>query len=71
MNPLYDQFFNSQYTNADYLRQLQWQHHDAEQCREIMNIVKAIMTISTPPAKSPRNTSRRPSMPASRPSWRK
>ena len=42
MNPLYDQFFNPLYANADYLRQLQWQHHDAEQRREIMNIVQAI-----------------------------
>lgn len=42
MNPLYDQLFNPQYANAEYLRQLQWQQHDAEQRREILNIVKAI-----------------------------
>ena len=42
MNPLYDRFFNPQYANADYLRQLQWQQHDAEQRREIANIVKAV-----------------------------
>ena len=42
MNPLYDQFFNPRYANADYLRQVQWQQHDAEQRREIMNIVHAI-----------------------------
>ena len=42
MNPLYDQFFNPQYANVDYLRQLQWQQRDAEQRWEITNIVKAI-----------------------------
>ena len=42
MNPLYDQFFNPQFVNADYLHQLQWKQHDFEQRREIMNIVKAI-----------------------------
>ena len=42
MNPLYNQFFNSQYANETYLRQLQWQQHDAEQHLEIKNIVKAI-----------------------------
>ena len=42
MNPLYDQFFNPQYANAEYLRHLQWQQHDAEQRREIANIVKAV-----------------------------
>ncbi len=42
MNPLYDQFFNPQYANAEYLCQLQWQQHDAEQRREIANIVKAV-----------------------------
>lgn len=42
MNPLYNQIFNPQYANADYLRHLQWQQHDAEQRREITNVVKAI-----------------------------
>jgi len=42
MNPLYNQLFNPQYANEAYLRQLQWQQHDAEQRREITNIVKAI-----------------------------
>ena len=41
MNPLYDQFFNPQYANVDYLRQCQRQH-EAEQQREILNAVKAI-----------------------------
>ena len=42
MNPLYNQLFNPQYANEAYLRQLQWQQHEAEQRREIINIVKAI-----------------------------
>ncbi len=42
MRRLYDNFFNPQYANADYLRQLQWQYHDVEQRWEITNIVKAI-----------------------------
>lgn len=42
MNPLYNQLFNPQYANAEYLRQLQLQQHDADQRQEIMNIVKAI-----------------------------
>lgn len=42
MNPLYDQFFNPRYANVEYLRQLQLQQQDAEQRREITNIVKAI-----------------------------
>lgn len=42
MNPLYDQLFNPQYANQAYLQQLHWQQHDAEQRREIANIVKAV-----------------------------
>ena len=69
MNPLYNQLFNPQYTNQAYLQQLHWQQHDAEQRQEIMNAVKAI--ISMLPEKLPRNTSRWPLTPASQPSWRK
>lgn len=42
MNPIFNQLFNPQYANEAYLRQLQWQQHDAEQRREITNVVKAI-----------------------------
>ena len=42
MNLLCSQLFNPQYANETYLRQLQWQQHDAEQRREIISIVKAI-----------------------------
>ena len=42
MNSIYNQLFNPQYANEAYLRQLQWQRHDAEQRQEIRNIVKAI-----------------------------
>lgn len=41
MNPLYDQIFNQQYVNPDYLQQLQLQHH-AEQQAEIIKAVKAL-----------------------------
>jgi len=40
-NPLYDQMFNPQYVNRQYLQQLQIQH-DYEQRQEIANAVKAI-----------------------------
>lgn len=42
MNPLYNQLFNPQYANQDYLQHLHWQQHDTEQRQEIMNAVKAI-----------------------------
>ncbi len=42
MSSIYNQLFNPQYANEAYLRQLQWQRHDAEQRQEIRNIVKAI-----------------------------
>ena len=41
MNPLYNQLFNPQYANQDYLQHLHWQQHDTEQRQEIMNAVKA------------------------------
>ncbi len=42
MNPIYSQIFNPQYTNEEYLRQLQWRQRDAEQRQEIVNVVKAL-----------------------------
>ena len=42
MNPLYEQIFNQQYVNPDYLQQLQAQIHHAEQQAEISKAVKAI-----------------------------
>lgn len=41
MNPLYEQMFNPQYVNQNYLQQLQMQH-DFEQRQEIAKAVKAI-----------------------------
>ena len=41
MNPLYDQIFNQQYVNPDYLQQLQLQHHKQQQ-QEIAKAVKAL-----------------------------
>lgn len=41
MNPLYDQIFNQQYVNPNYLQNLQLQHH-AEQQAEITKVVKAL-----------------------------
>ena len=41
-NPLYYQLFNPEYVNEEYIRQLQQQQHDAEQQKEILNVVKAI-----------------------------
>lgn len=41
MNPLYDQFFNPQYVNANYLQTLQQQYHN-EQIIEIEKAVKAV-----------------------------
>ena len=40
-NPLYDQMFNPQYVNRQYLQQLQIQH-DYEQRQEIAKAVRAI-----------------------------
>ena len=42
MNPLYDQMFNQQYVNPEYLRQVQVQQYHAEQQKEIANAVKAL-----------------------------
>lgn len=42
MNPLYNQLFNPQYVNPDYLHQLQQQKYDAEQRQEIAKAAKAI-----------------------------
>ena len=42
MNPLYDQLFNPKYVNVDYVQQLQMRQYDAEQRKEIANLVKAI-----------------------------
>ena len=41
MNPLYDQIFNQQYVNQNYLQNLQLQHH-AEQQYEIAKAVKSL-----------------------------
>lgn len=41
MNPWYDQMFNPQYVNPNYLQQLQMQH-DYAQRQEIAKAVKAI-----------------------------
>lgn len=40
MNPLYDQIFNQQYVNSDYLQKMQMHH--AEQQAEITKAVKAL-----------------------------
>ena len=42
MNPLYDQMFNPQYVNEEYVRQLNYQKFQHEQQKEIANAVKAI-----------------------------
>lgn len=43
MSPLYEQLFNPQYVNEDYIRQqLQYQKFQAEQQEEIAKAVKAI-----------------------------
>ena len=42
MNPLYDQIFNQQYVNPNYLLQLQQQQYRAEQELEIGKAVKAL-----------------------------
>ena len=42
MNPLYDQIFNQQYVNPDYLLQLQQRQYHAEQQAEIQKAVKAL-----------------------------
>ena len=43
MNPLYDQMFNPQYVNHDYLYQFkQQEQHALEQRQEIANAVKAL-----------------------------
>ena len=42
MNPLYDQIFNQQYVNPNYLLQLQQQQYHAEQHLEIQKAVKAL-----------------------------
>lgn len=42
MNPLYEQMFNSQHVNEDYLQTLQRQKYHNEQCAEISKAVKAI-----------------------------
>lgn len=43
MNPLYDQMFNPQYVNHDYLYQLrQREQHALEQRQEIAKAVKAL-----------------------------
>lgn len=42
MNPLYEQMFNPQYVNTDYLRQQQIKQYDFEQRQEIAKAVKAI-----------------------------
>ena len=43
MNPLYDQMFNPQYVNQDYLYQLkQREQHALEQRQEIAKAVKAL-----------------------------
>ena len=42
MNPLYYQLFNPQYANTAYLQELQQSQRDAEQRKEIANLVKAI-----------------------------
>lgn len=41
MNPLYNQIFNQQYVNQNYLKNIQLQH-DAEQQYEIAKAVKAL-----------------------------
>ena len=41
MNPLYDQIFNQQYVNQNYLQNFQLQHH-AEQQYEITKAVKVL-----------------------------
>ena len=42
MNPLYEQMFNRQYVNENYLLTLQCQQYHNEQCMEIAKAVKAI-----------------------------
>ena len=42
MNLLYQQMFNLQYVNEDYLKQIQYQQYKAEQQKEIEKAVKAI-----------------------------
>ena len=42
MNPLYEQIFNQQYVNPDYLLQLQIQQYHTEQQQEIQKAVKAL-----------------------------
>lgn len=42
MNSLYEQMFNRQYVNEDYLQTLQRQQHHFEQRTEIAKAVKAI-----------------------------
>lgn len=66
MNPLYNQLFNPQYANQDYLQHLHWQQHDTEQRQEIMNAVKAIHDYFDSARKSLQNTSKWLLMPASR-----
>ena len=45
MNPLYDQIFNQQYVNPDYLLQLQQQQYHAEQQMEVLKAVKALLDL--------------------------
>ncbi len=66
MNSIYNQLFNPQYANEAYLRQLQWQRHDAEQRQEIRNIVKAIHDYFDAGRKLHLNTSKKRSMPVLR-----
>ena len=66
MNPLYNQLFNPQYANQDYLQHLHWQQHDTEQRQEIMNAVKAIHDYFDSARKIAQNTSKWLLMPASR-----
>lgn len=42
MNPLYELMFNPQYVNEDYIKQVKYQHFQAEQQVEIAKAVKAI-----------------------------
>lgn len=42
MNPLYDQIFNQQYVNHNYLLQIQQQKYHTEQQMEIQKAVQAL-----------------------------
>lgn len=42
MNTFYNQMFNSQYVSPAYYYQISQQQHEAKQCKEVTNAVKAI-----------------------------